>query len=306
MVTDITPEMKKAIERSGYLLEAEVAEIVRQQGYFVIPNHAFRDPESGENREIDIFAISAEVIKRKEEDFIFPILLIECKNIQSPLVFFSREEVPSRYIVGDLQISGIPKEIKTKDGFDEDLAEYLKLEKICHYYRAGNISTQFCAIVSKKDKKDKDFIATHKIDSPLGNLYESMILPVIKALHYEKEEHENSYYPDPQNETINLQLYYPIVVINGSLFECLLKESGEPTYKSVQRVNFLRRYQSTEISGDYRIDIVAKESLGELLGEIDKEIEMITKRIKQGRDELIENAKRIAKERLKEEKHKKH
>ena len=103
-----------------------------------------------------------------------------------------------------------------------------------------------------------------------------------------------------------MQLYYPIVVINGSLFECLLKESGEPTYKNVQRVNFLRRYQSEEISGDYRIDIVVKETLGELLGEIDKEIEMIRKRIKQKRGELIENARRVAKERLKEEKHKKH
>jgi hypothetical protein len=230
--------------------------------------------------------------------------LIECKNIQSPLVFFSHEEVPSRYIVGDLQISGVPKEIKTKDGFDEDLAEYLGLEKICHYYKAGNISTQFCAIISKKDKSDKGFTATHKIDSPLANLYESMILPVIKALHYEKQEHENSYYPDPQSETINLQFYYPIVVISGSLFECLLKESGEPTYKKVQRVNFLRRYQSEKISGDYRIDIVVKESLGELLGEIEKEIEMITRRIRQKRDELIENTRRIAKERLKEEKHK--
>jgi len=299
MVMDITPEIKKAVEKSGYLLEAQVAEIVRNHPYFVIPNHAFRDPESGENREMDIFAIGAKAVVEQEKDFIFPILLIECKNIQSPLVFFSHKEVPSRYIIGDLQISGIPKEIKTKDGFEKDLAEYLELEKICHYYKTGSISTQFCAIVSK----GKGFIATHKIDGPLGNLYESMILPVIKALHYEKEMHENSYYPDPQNETINLQLYYPIVVINGSLFECLLKDSGKPIYKRVQRVNFLRRYESTEISGEYRIDVVVKESLGEVLGEIDKEIEMITKRVKQNRDELIENARRIAKERLKKEKH---
>jgi len=300
MVADITPQMKAAIERSGYLLETEIAGIVRDQGYFVIPNHAFRDPESGENREIDIFAISAKAIKRKKEDFIFPILLIECKNIQSPLVFFSHEEVPSRYIVGDLQISGIPKEIKTQDGFDEDIAEYLGLEKICHYYKAGSISTQFCAIVPK----DKGFIATHKIDSPLGNLYESMILPVIKALHYEKEEHENSYYPDPKSETINLQFYYPIIVIIGSLFGCLLKGSGQPTYKKVQRVNFLRRYESAKISGEYRIDIVVNEGLEELLREIDDEIGMIAKRIKQKRDELIQNARRIAREKLKDEKQK--
>lgn len=301
MVLDITPEMKEAVERSGYLLEARVVEVVRNHPYYVIPNYAFRDPESGENREIDIFAIGAKAIVEKGKDFIFPILLIECKNIQSPLVFFSHKEIPSRYIVGNLQISGIPQEVKGLDGFDEDLAEYLGLEKVCHYYKVETISTQFCAIVSK----GKSFIATHKIDSPLGNLYESMILPVIKALHSKKEEHENSYDPDPQNETINLQFYYPIIVTNGSLFECLLKESGEPAYKEVQRVNFLRRYESTEISGDYRIDIVVKEGLGELLEEIDKEIEMITGIIKRKRGYLIGNVRRVAKEKLKEAKHEK-
>lgn len=297
MAISLTKGMRDAITRSGYLLESQVAEIVRER-YYVIPNYSFRDPETGQNREIDVHAITVEPIRKRGLDFIFPILLIECKNIQAPLVFFSHESIPSRHVVGDLQISGIPKEIKTKEGLKKDLTEYLGLEEIHHYYKTANISTQFCAIV----KESSDYIATHKIKGPLGNLYESMILPLIKAVHYEIQEHEDSYRPDPEKETINLQFYYPIVVIDGSLFECSLTKGGKHTYRKRSKIDFLRRYESLEISGEYRIDIVTAEGLTNLLSEINMEMELTAKRIKQKRAELIENARRIATQRLEEEK----
>jgi hypothetical protein len=240
--------------------------------------------------------MSVQRISKEKYEFIFPIYLVECKNIQSPLVFFSREEVKSRFVIGDLHLSGIPTEIRTKDGFDEELVEYLGLENVLHYYKSAKISTQFCVIVQDKSK---GFIATHKIDGPMGNLYQTMILPLIKAVYYEKEQHQNSFVYDPKGENINLQFYYPIVVINGSLYECSTGKGKQPVYRKKKRIAFLRRYESAKVSGEYRIDIVTREGFKDLLTEIETEMGIAARRIRRKRTVLVENANRIAKDKVK-------
>ena len=75
-------QMREAIRRSGYLLEQRVEPIITDSGYYVETNPAFRDAETGKSCEIDVRATSGVGVFRKEGDFIFPVLLCECENME--------------------------------------------------------------------------------------------------------------------------------------------------------------------------------------------------------------------------------
>ena len=97
-----TKQMKEAIQRSGYLLEQRVEPIIRQAFGYVETNPVFRDPDTGKSREIDIRAMAGVQVYRKEEGFIFPMLLCECENNSQPTVFFTSESTASSTYCDDL------------------------------------------------------------------------------------------------------------------------------------------------------------------------------------------------------------
>ena len=71
-----TDEARDALLRSGYLLEVRLESRLRAAGYYVEANSAYRDPESGKSRELDLFAIGARRAGKDELDFLWPVLLI--------------------------------------------------------------------------------------------------------------------------------------------------------------------------------------------------------------------------------------
>lgn len=107
-------------------MEQKFVPLLKEYGYYVIPNYSFIDLETGQSRELDIWAMAVQAITRRDFEFIFPILLIECKNLQAPLVFFTQKEIPIKELIGDIHLSGIPKEIERK-GSIYGLSEFLKL-----------------------------------------------------------------------------------------------------------------------------------------------------------------------------------
>ncbi|MHC1763624.1 MAG: hypothetical protein AB9869_04855 [Verrucomicrobiia bacterium] len=52
--TVFTRPMRDAVVRSGYLMEQRLVPIVESFGYKATPNQRFRDPDTGDLREIDI------------------------------------------------------------------------------------------------------------------------------------------------------------------------------------------------------------------------------------------------------------
>lgn len=265
-------QWKEQIEKSGKLFEQKIAIMVQNEGFgWTIPNYAFTDPEEGKSRELDVFVISAKKIgPARRWNFIFPILLISIKSMS--LVCFTRKEIMSRYTVGDIHFSGMPKNIHSR-GEKFELTEYLKLEKFHHFYKYRKISSQFW--IPPKGEKELKL----EEDEGKGNyIYRGMILPLIKAVEAEKKDHEDSWYFDPEAEQINLQFYYPLIVVN-ELWECdLLKD--KPRYIKTSHVGFLTHYSSAKVSGDYLIDICDKNGLKQLLRYINAETNKISKFIK--------------------------
>jgi hypothetical protein len=86
-----TEKVKKFLTKTGFILEMEVAEILKKSGYEVKVNQYFLDLEEGKKREIDIVAT-------KEINKINIVLIIECKqSLQDNWVFICSEKKPSRY-----------------------------------------------------------------------------------------------------------------------------------------------------------------------------------------------------------------
>lgn len=279
--TELFPkEWKDRIEKSGKYFEQEIASLVNDSGFgWVIPNYAFVDIEEGISRELDVFAISGRRIGRKW-NFVFPILLISISN--KPIICFTRKEYMSPYTTAGVQFSGMPKKIYSKRE-ELELFEFLKLEKVHHYYKSEVVSSQFWTPLEKSETKGEYF-------------YKELLLPLIKSVVAEKENHENSWEFDPEGEPINLQFYYPIIVVN-KLWECSFAKNKLPVYKQVDSTIFLFHTASKGYAGDYLIDICTKQGLGNILKIIDKETDKVVNIVQKNRKILeksaLENAKKI-------------
>lgn len=263
---------KEKVEKSGKLFEHEIALYVQRHGFgYVVPNDAFLDIESGESRELDVFAIAGRKIGYRM-NFLFPILLIAIKRMD--LVCFTRNEMMSRYMIGDIHFSGMPKTIYYR-GEELDLTEYLNLEKIHHFYKYKRISSQFWTPFEEGKDKRGDYF------------YRDLIFPLIKSVVAQITDHEKDWDFDPEGEPINLQIYYPIIVVEN-LWDCSLTKKGS-RYKKIPRIGFVSRHSSEKVSGTYLIDICDKNGLKELLNLINKETEQIIKIIRK-KTKIIENS----------------
>ena len=299
--TDVlTKPMREAIARSGYLMEQRLVPLVEGHGFKATPNQRFRDPDTGAQRELDIFAISAARIGRRGTDFVFPILLIACKNLQCPFVFFAQDEVRLDVFLGKLQISGMPQDILMVRGRHQRLADFLKLQNFHHYYRTGRVSSQFCAVYESKrqagGKKPMQaiFEAGHFIGGRIDLFADFEALG--KALDAEKREHAESFDLDPRDDQINLQIYYPVFVTSGPLVECFVGKR-RPKYRKVHRVGFLLRQAYTGKAREYRVDVVDEQGLKRLLEVIMQEADGIAKKIGRHRkvvaSSILASAKRL-------------
>ncbi len=256
-------DWKKQIAKGGKLFEQEIAHYIQKHGFsYVVPNDAFLDVETGESRELDVFAISGRKIGHKM-DFIFPVMLVAIKKLT--LVCFMRNEIMTRYTLGDVHISGMPKTIYSK-GKEIDLGDYINLEKFHHFYKYKKVSSQFWTPFEEYKDKKGDFF------------YKDLILPLIKSVVAQINEHEKRWQFDPEGEPVNLQIYYPVIVVEN-LWESNIIDTG-PKYKKVPRVGFVSRYSSEKVSGTYLIDICDREGLKDLLKIINKEEEQLVKIIR--------------------------
>jgi len=180
----------------------------------------------------------------------------------------------TRYTLGDIHVSGTPKIIYSKEE-EIELFDYINFAKIHHFYKYKKISSQFWTPFEENKDKKGDYI------------YRDLILPLIKSVVAQIKEHEDSWYFDPEGEPVNLQIYYPIIVVEN-LWECNLTKSG-PKYRKVPRIGFISRYTSEKVSGTYLIDICDRKGLKDLLRIINKEEEQIVRIIRK-KIKIIENS----------------
>jgi hypothetical protein len=284
-----TKQMREAIQRSGYLLEQRVEAILTKKGYYTQTNPVFPDPDTGKSREFDIDAISLEQIYKKGFNFVFPILLCECVNNPQPIAFFTREPLVPFLHHEQVKASGIPVKFWQKDEY-VSLSEFTGMEKF-HHYCKGVVATQYCTFQLKKDKSS--WMAFHNEEQ--HDLFNSLI----KALDYKIAEYFDSWYlPNKVDEEgINIQIYYPLVILQGSLYSAILSNNQLILKKSrhlqFRKELFLARTNKVEM---YQIDVITEKYLPSYLKIIDAEMQMVKKVFQRQRHDVLLSIEKIVQE----------
>jgi len=284
-----TKQMRDAIQKSGYLLEQRIEPILAEEGYYVQTNPVFPDPDTGKSREIDISALSATRIYKKGYNFVFPVLLCECENNSQPVVFFTKESPISFMHHEQVKVSGIPVQFWQEDGY-VSLSEFTGMEKF-HHYCKGAIATQYCAFQLKKDKSS--WVALHNEEQ--HDTFDSLV----KALDYEIAKHFDGWsLPDRVDEEgVNVQIYYPLVILQGSLYSAILKNNQLALRKSkhiqFRKELFLPRTNEVET---YQIDAITEEYLPDYLRIIHSEIERVKRVLQRQRASVLLSIEKIVEE----------
>jgi hypothetical protein len=259
--------MREAIARSGYLLEQRIKPKIERQGYFVETNQAYPDPQTGVSREYDISAMGGVRLFRGRYDFLFPCILCECENNSIPVVFFETVSPITFLFHMDVKCSGVPVKL-WKNGEWVPISFELGFEKFHHYCR-GKIATQYCSFVKKGDR----WIATH-LDPQHQTLNK-----LVDALEAIITEHYNSWRlpTKGEKEPINIQLYYPLLVVQGDLY--LAKQSRRGLkMRKVRHVQFRRELWSAQKKATYHIDVIHESFLSAYLKIVEKEVEAVKRR----------------------------
>lgn len=257
-------EMREAISRSGYLLEQRIKPKIERRGYFVETNQPYPDPQSGVSREYDISAVAGIRLYHGRMDFLLPFILCECENNALPLVFFETASPISFLFHEQVKCSGVPVKL-WKEGRWVRLSEALAFERF-HHYCHGKTATQYCSFLEKGNR----WIATHL------DVQHQTLTNLINALEATIEDHYSrvSLPRRGEKEPVNIQLYYPLVVVQGPLYLATETRRGLRIRKT-KHVQYRREVWSANRRDTYQIDVIQESFVSGYLRMIDREIKVI-------------------------------
>ena len=249
-------DMIDAIRRSGYLLEAELSEILSKTGFFVESNRVIKDPVTGKSREIDLIAEYDTIFsERKMRDRVIAStkFIIEAKNNPHPMVLMTNLKWnPS------IELTLTLKEVITEtegvhhsleDGFFGRLIGFGTIEET-------NIYTQYCTFRKKKDSGKDELMAWHPDEFHEG------LMKIIQYCDEEMEEWEDS---EPDDYLRDF-LYLPVIVLGGDLYELKTEENNQqPILQKVDSSKLLYNYHKDDVPRSGLIYVVTRHGFSDFI-----------------------------------------
>jgi hypothetical protein len=114
------------------------------------------------------------------------------------------------------------------------------------------------------------------------------------------DEYYKNYVVPRKNETeyINMEIYYPVLILQGPLYAASVKGEKIKLVKS-NHIQYRKEYFSRDKHDTYQIDVITESFLSKYLGIIEKEMEkakIIVKRkmqvVRESLDKLVEEARK--------------
>lgn len=270
-------DMRAALLRSGYPLERRIESLLAARGYLVEASSAYPDEFSGKSRELDLWALNAKKAGPGGvggPDLVWPVVLCECENNAQPVVFFMSElETPFLHHM-EVKVSGLPvKVLHVGENQETDseayvlLPEFLNMDKY-HHYCVERDSTQYCTFQCKRGQ-EPEWMALH--DERHHDALNALIAVLETAIadHYESWELAN-------DEPVNIQVYYPTLVLQGVLYEADVRGS-KLDLRPAQHIVFRKEYHSAKRKGTYRIDVVTESYFADFLDTIEAEADKMAR-----------------------------
>jgi hypothetical protein len=251
-------EVRAAIEKSGYLLEQDVAIRLQSLGFSVHTAAAYEDPDEHKSREIDVLAYRP-LLHDEEQRFSIGLQIIaECKNTANPFVFITRDRDGRQEYLSPPEIM-FPRgdyrdlePIDPKRGLWRNVSGFHRFGLApLHYYHGQPTKTvQFCRLLRKKSW-----------DVDQGGVYDSLFYPLVKALRALLERSKPRGGP---NDWRSLRVFVPLVVTVGPLFR-IDASSTDRTPQRVTHATYSRDLHIQREQRSYTIDFVSLEGLADFV-----------------------------------------
>jgi hypothetical protein len=259
-------EMAEAIEESGYLIEARVARVLGEHGFFVQRNIFAANPnDATKTIETDVIGRCFEWINEENQSTATASVLVECKNNSQPFAFFVQRSELSKLNDSCIQYGGFPAY-----SLDPDTKVHVPLHRLLemkdwhHYCSATEIATQFCSFARDGKKKLKA--------EPNENYSKSFANLAVTA----SRDSEGMFGLNLQN--IQVQLSYPVVVFQGPIYT-VVEDCGKA---KVVSGNHIQLHHSALINGmllTAQIDVVTESEFPKLISTIQTELKTFRDRI---------------------------
>ena len=275
---DEKPEDKRSIEQkikedilnSGFPLEIRTAVDLQRHDYIIFPNERYLDPDKKEH-ELDILAIKTieieqQVGKESIKGMNVFCLIVECKkSFKKPWVFFTRKknftDMP-RSLFRLESNCGVNRGFRFTDS-SQSLFDKINFSSL-HFFNNNQKSTSY-AVAFTKDENDRS-----------RQIYDAVI-SVMKALNWKSQEKRKQLGEDGQWATPINWFFFPIIILEGELFEANVSESDVDITKTV-RTQLIFNSEKSNL-GSAIIDIIKKEDFNHLLSKIESDIEILKKEL---------------------------
>ena len=202
-------EMLEALNKSGYLLESEIARMLAKYGFFIESNQVIEDKLTGKSREIDLIAeyynYNPEMVGHKTASklrFVF-----EIKNNLFPITLLTKLEYSPNL---DEAWTGLKEALTIPKNIHYNCTESY-YQRLIH--KNKQLFTQYCSY--QKKKADDELMALHPDNiheglSKITQFCEEMVNLYDKDLLYVDSE---------KDEYFRHFLFIPVLLINDELYE---------------------------------------------------------------------------------------
>ena len=279
-----TPEeMSQAIDSSGYLIEARVARVLTESGFFVQQNIFSANPNDATKAiETDVVGRSFEWVNETSGSTASASVLVECKNNNQPFAFFLQNQRLPELNDNWILYGGFPSySLDPETKIHIPLHKLLEMQNWHHYCASREVATQFCSF-NRNGKKWKA--------EPNENYSKSFSnLAAASARDWEGAFGLHL-------QSIQVQLTYPVVVFQGPIY-CVFEEQGRAI---VEAASHIQLHHSAIVDGELlkvQIDVVTESEFTKLLSTIRSELRVFRDRINLHYERLLNSAvdqKRVA------------
>ncbi len=257
MTDSIESNIKDWLKKQGYPLEMRVASAFQEQGFSITQSDYFRDPESDKYREIDVIA-SIGTFADEERHILFNIsFVVECKNSNEKpwLLFQGLSEGLSIGTEIALRQANEPGRVALLEmSLQEDMKtnELFKLPSRLSY----GITRAFG---DKADVPYEAVLATCKATNALAQRPEVW----------------------SENRISAGEIFFPVVLVEGKLFECFLNTKNEINLLQTNRGTLI--FRNPAVGSDRTVvDVITLDGLPGYLQQIEASCQFILDRVKNG------------------------
>ncbi|SRR5579871_3892001 len=247
---ELTPEeIKKALEKSGYLFEQKAASAIEEMGFTATTKRVFNDISENKPKEIDVFA--QKLVYKMEDPALKIICFLNCacKNTTNPLVFIMRKKgiLDSLYKPDGIFLAQ-PMYVQNLT-INIDAFDYMNLSQIHFATKQDKKAVQICKIIGNNKK----------LEVQHDGFLKDLLLPLIISKDAWVKESQNS-----AGTGKNCRLFFNLVIVNSDIYT-IDSEKNDALPETVKFVPFISDISSKEIKGKFLVTFIKFDYLKEFI-----------------------------------------